>query len=121
MKLSDQQFLFAVQLNLLYSWLIEKGYKFTLGEAHRTPEQQDIYLQQGKTKVKHSLHQDRLAQDLNIFIDGQLTYDRHKLKPIGDFWESLSPENRWGGSWRGLIESGKSTFVDTPHFERRKK
>lgn len=120
MTLSDQQHLFATQLTMLFRWLTDKGYKYTLGEAHRPQEMQYLYLKEGKTKVDYSLHQDRLAIDLNIFIDGELTYDRDKLKPIGDYWESLSDRNRWGGSWRGLIDKGESTFVDTPHFERQK-
>jgi len=90
----------------------------TMGEVHRPPQMQKIYVSLGKSKVKISQHQKKLAGDLYIFLEGVLLEDRETLKPIGDFWESLDEHNRWGGSWRGMIESGKSSFVDTPHFER---
>ena len=64
-----------------------------------------------------SQHLKKLAIDLNIFKDGVLC-SAEQIRPIGKFWESLSPVNRWGGSWRGLVETGKSSFVDSPHFER---
>jgi hypothetical protein len=32
------------------------------------------------------------------------------LTPLGQYWESLSPKNQWGGFWR--------SFKDVPHFQR---
>lgn len=86
------------------------GLSPTAGELYRTPEQQALYLQQGKAKTPNSLHIQRLAIDLNFFRDGKLTYDKAVLAPLGAFWESLHPLNSWGGN-------GK-TLVDTPHFSR---
>ena len=54
-----------------------------------------------------------------FFKNGVLIENSKELFEIGKFWESLNEANRWGGSWRGLIESGKSTFNDYPHFERK--
>jgi len=49
-----------------------------------------------------------------------LTYVKEDLKPIGEFWESLNPLNRWGGELIiGYDEDNKPKF-DTCHFERRK-
>jgi hypothetical protein len=94
--------------------LIEKakslGIVLTGGELHRTPEQQQIYLKTGKSKTANSQHLKRLAIDFNFFINGQLTYEKNKMQALGDFWESLSPANRWGGNFK--------SFTDTPHFER---
>ena len=88
----------------------------TAGEMYRTQEQQDIYLKAGKSKAKHSRHQDRMALDLNFFewIGGilTLTYEKKNIQPLGDYWESLNPLNKWGGNWPPSI------IVDTPHFER---
>ena len=87
------------------------GWTVTAGELYRTAEQQAIYVKTGRSKTSNSFHLKRLAIDLNFFKDGKLVYDIAALKPIGDFWESLSPQNSWGGNWR--------SFKDVPHFERR--
>jgi hypothetical protein len=90
------------------------GLTISAGEMYRTQEQQDIYLQTGKSKKKHSRHQDRMAIDLNYFewIGGilTLTYKKEIVQPLGDYWESLNPLNEWGGNW--------TSFLDTPHFQR---
>lgn len=87
------------------------GWVVTAGELYRTAEQQDIYLKTGRSKTRDSYHLKRLAIDLNFFKDGKLVYDVHALKPLGDYWEGLSPQNRWGGNFQ--------SFKDVPHFERR--
>lgn len=96
----------------------ELGFVVTAGEAYRTQEQQAIYVKTGRSKTMNSEHGKRRAIDLNFFKDGKLC-GREEIKPLGNFWESLSPLNRWGGNWRGLVDSGKSDFIDAPHFERR--
>jgi len=99
--------------------LILEAQKFGLvvtgGELYRTQEQQDIHYKAGRSKLKHSLHQDRMAIDLNFFKKSgmgvmELTYNKADIQPLGDWWEKLTPLNRWGGNWSGLI--------DTPHFQR---
>ena len=97
----------AVKLILKAS---EMGFTLTGGELYRTVEQQHIYIQTNRSKTMASNHLLRCAIDLNFFKDGKLTYDIPLLKPIGDYWESLHPKNRWGGNWQ--------TFKDVPHFER---
>lgn len=81
----------------------------TAGELWRPQEMQDLYLKQGKTKAKTSNHTRRLAIDLNLFHDGALA-NVDLIRPLGTFWESLSPFNRWGGNF--------TTITDGPHFER---
>ena len=94
--------------------LIEKakqlGITLTGGELYRTLEQQAIYLKSGKSKTSKSKHLERLAIDFNFFVNGQLTYDKKTIQPLGDYWESLNTANRWGGNF--------TSFIDTPHFER---
>lgn len=94
------------------------GFVVTMGEAFRTTEQQMIYVQTGRSKTMNSEHLKRRAIDLNFFSNGKLC-GREEIKPLGDYWESLHPLNRWGGNWRGLVDASKSSFVDAPHFERR--
>ena len=62
-----------------------------------------------KTREQHGY---RLARDYDIWVNDELAYEKEKLQPIGDFWESLYPPNKWGGNFK--------KFVDTPHFERVK-
>ncbi len=75
------------------------GYELTGGELHRTQEQQDIYIKQGKTKVKYSKHQDRLAIDLILYINGVWRTDKISYKPLADYWKSLHPSNTSGYDW----------------------
>ena len=109
---------FLRHVRRLLDFADEIGFVVTLGEAYRTAEQQAIYVQTGRSKTMDSEHLKRRAIDLNLFKDGKLC-GRDGIKPLGDFWESLSPLNRWGGNWRGLVDAGKSSFIDAPHFERR--
>jgi len=86
------------------------GFQVTGGELFRTAEQQAIYVQKGLSKTQNSNHLRRLAVDLNFFIDGKLVQSKQEIQPLGDFWQSLNPKNRWGGNF--------TTILDTPHFER---
>ena len=111
MSSSDKQFEFIKDVALLILHVSNKGWKVTGGELFRTPEQQKIYLDSGKSKTMNSKHLQKLAIDLNFFKpNGDLTYNKEELQWIGDFWESLSDKNKWGGNWE--------SFVDTPHFPR---
>lgn len=116
MGLVTEQDAFLADLVKLLSRARDMGFIVTGGELFRTPEQQQIHIRAGRSKTMNSQHLKRLAIDLNFFIVGgngklTLTYDVDDLKPLGDYWESLSPANRWGGNWK--------SFKDTPHFERR--
>lgn len=115
MSLSKEQQAFTRDVVKLLNKAFELGYEITLGEALRTQEQQEIYIKTGKSKTSNSMHLKKCAIDLNCFKDGVLVEVPYEL---GKYWESLSPLNRWGGSWRGLVEANKSKFVDKPHFER---
>jgi len=119
MSLVQEQSQFLEDVALLILEAKKLHITLTGGELFRTPEMQEIYIKTGKSKTSNSMHLKRLAIDFNFFIDDNLVYEHESITKLGKYWESLNPKNRWGGSWRGLIESGKSTFVDTPHFERQ--
>lgn len=122
MSLIQEQIAFLRDLRKLYDHADTLGYFITQGEAERLLEMQMLHVKAGRSKTLNSEHLRRCAQDLNIFLmrEGKLCLcSREEIKPLGDFWESLSPKNRWGGNWRGLVDAGKSKFVDAPHFERR--
>lgn len=117
MGLRNEQVAFTDDLVKLLQFARAEGFEVTFGEVWRPLEMQKLYFDQGKSKTMKSSHLNRLAADLNIFKDGRLC-NHGEIKPLGQYWESLHPSNRWGGSWRGLVEAGKSKFIDSPHFER---
>ena len=119
MNLVLQQAIFLRDVVALLQYADGEGWTVTGGELWRPLEMQKVYFERGMSKTMRSPHMERLAIDLNFFRGFTLVTDREKLKPLGQFWEGLSPENRWGGSWRGLVEAGKSKFIDCPHFERK--
>lgn len=110
MTLSEEQAAFLLDVCKLVQFATSQGWRVTGGELWRTPEQQEIYFKTGKSKTMQSNHLRRLAIDLNFLKDGQPVYDKAALQKLGDYWESLNKQNRWGGSW--------VSFPDTPHFER---
>lgn len=108
MSLVTEQSAFLLDVCKLIQFATEQGFVVTGGELYRTPEQQKIYVDTGRSKTMKSKHLERLAIDLNFFKDGKLTYETSE---IGRYWESLSPKNSSGMFWK--------SFKDGPHFERR--
>ncbi len=100
------------------------GYRVTQGEAYRTKEQQEIHRKAGRSKVKTSQHQKRLADDIFIW-DNE---NPNKPAPdniwiaAGKWWERRNRKNRWGGRY-GLTKAEKAENKkigwDRWHFERR--
>ena len=133
-KLSEKQRIFTRNVACLIEFSFDVlEIELTFGEAHRTQSQillnyfgyavvregNSIALKKSKrlSKTLFSKHADRLAVDFNYFINGRLTYDFHKVQCLGKYWESLHPDNVWGGDFnKNGIKDG---FVDTPHFEMR--
>ena len=110
MSLSQEQAAFLRDMCKLVEYASSQGFLVTAGELYRTPEQQEIYVKTGRSKTLNSIHLKRCAIDLNFFKDGKIIWDKQMLAPLGAFWESLHPKNRWGGNFKSL--------VDCPHFER---
>lgn len=115
--LGQNQEIFAGQVAQLINKAIEAGFGVRLGECMRTPEQQKLYFQSGFSKTMDSQHLKKLAIDLNLIVNGRLA-TADEIRTLGKWWEALDVNNRWGGSWRGQVESGASKFIDAPHFER---
>lgn len=110
MSLVIEQAAFLQDVCKLIQHAAEQGWTVTGGELYRTPEQQEIYLKTGRSKTMASNHLKRCAIDLNFFKEGKLVWDKTLIAPLGAYWESLNPKNRWGGNFKSL--------VDVPHFER---
>ena len=110
MSLVAEQAAFLLDMGKLVQYATSQGWTVTGGELARTVEQQQIHVNDGRIKTMNSIHLKRCAIDLNFFKNGQLVWDKTQLAPIGAYWESLHPKNRWGGNFKSL--------VDVPHFER---
>ena len=110
MTLGQNQEKFTEDLAKLLNYLIDNGYAVRIGEVERTQAQQEIYIKEGKSKTANSMHLKRCAADLHIFKNGDWLQSKTQLQSIGDYWESLDKNNKWGGNFK--------SFIDAPHFER---
>jgi hypothetical protein len=105
MELSSKQQRFTLLISRLIFWAYSKGYALTFGEAYRTPEQAALNAKKG-TGIANSLHTQRLAVDLNLFIkdldSGVFQYqsDSKAYKKLGDYWKTLDPACAWGGDFK---------------------
>lgn len=108
MSLRKEQSIFLKNIAKLILWAFENGYELTGGELQRTMYQQRKYIQEGKSKTLRSRHLSKKALDLNLFIDGKYVADTDSHRPLGEYWKSLHPKNRWGGDWK---------FKDGNHYE----
>lgn len=108
MTLQQKQSVFAQNVARLIIHVDAIGLACTIGEVLRTKEQAEIYEKEGKG-IKNSLHCKKLAIDLHLFSPhGVYLTDFTSYEPLGKYWESLHPANRWGGFFKR---------VDSVHFE----
>lgn len=96
MTLRQRQSRFALMVASLIQQAHAMGYEVTLGEAWRPPAQATLMAAQGKG-IKHSLHIDRLAIDLNLFKNGAYLSSTEAHRPLGEWWEQQHADCRWGG------------------------
>jgi hypothetical protein len=116
MELGERQRAFTLMVAQLIIFAYARGYELTFGEAYRTDAQQELHLKSGKSRVKRSKHQDRLAVDFNLFVNGVFAKDAGAYRMLGEKWESLG--GRWGGRF-GVKPESYATEVgwDANHFE----
>lgn len=110
MTTSAEQAAFLLDVCKLVPFATDLGFVVTGGELMRTPYQQEEYVRRGLSRTLDSYHLQKLAIDLNFLKYGLLVHTRQELLPVGKYWESLSPQNYWGGNFKG--------FPDLGHFER---
>lgn len=95
-SLRQKQARFTRFVGLLIEYAYQNGYELTFGEAWRTPEQAQANARAGRG-IANSLHIERLAVDFNLFRNGAFLQKTEDHKPLGEYWESLAPDCRWGG------------------------
>lgn len=125
-SLSAKQQIFATNVGRFLVWIpTNPGYAVTLGEAYRTGAQAQLNaLGKGGRAVLATLlrnngypmladavttllgngigltlHERRLAIDLNLFIRGEYQTDSGRYARLGTYWKGLNPLNRWGGDF----------------------
>jgi hypothetical protein len=103
MSLSTEQAAFLLDMCKLIQYATDQGFVVTGGELARTPEQQALHVKAGRSKTMRSLHLKRCAIDLNFFLHGKIIWDKATIAPIGAYWETLHPKNRWGGNFKSLV------------------
>lgn len=96
MTLGQKQRLFTKLVGQLIAWAYANRYELTFGDAYRTPEQAAANAKAGKG-ISNSLHTQRLAVDLNLFVNGQYQTSTEAYRRMGEYWESLDPLCCWGG------------------------
>ena len=94
MSLRSTQSEFLVCVADLILWAQAEGFDLTGGDLWRSPEE---CIRRG---FAESIHGERLAIDLNLFIDGEYMTDSAAHAPLGEYWKSLHPLARWGGDFR---------------------
>ncbi len=98
MSESQQQRLFTKLIGHFIIWCYDQGYELTFGETWRSPEQAALNASKG-IGIKNSLHTERLAEDLNLWINDVLQEDSAAYKPLGDQWKTYHELCRWGGDF----------------------
>lgn len=98
--LGQKQRLFTRLVGLLIEYAYRNGYELTLGDAYRDPR---VHGEVGVKKSYSSavsVHKQRLAIDMNLFMGGSYLTDSAAHKPLGEYWKSLHHDCRWGGDFK---------------------
>lgn len=114
----EKQFQFSRMVGLLFMWMAEKDYKWSMGRCWESTDklqcphcgrehsQQELLVYNKRSKTMASKHLDRLAIDINLFTEEGKIAPVEDYLPIAEKWESLG--GKAGYRWK---------FVDAGHFE----
>lgn len=95
MSLRTEQSKFVVMIGKLITYADMRGYQLTFGDAYRDPR---VFGEIGVPKGygnRKSNHKNRLAVDLNLFVNGNYitNSDHYAFIDLVEFWIRI------GGSW----------------------
>ena len=127
MSLREKQEIFARTLGIFLNWMAEQNYHWTMGDCWRSTDEllcphcgtgvsyQELLKFNGRSKVLVSKHTERLAIDLNLFIDGKRA-EPEQYRPLAEKWESLGGR---AGFRFGVDPTDYATKAgwDAGHFE----
>lgn len=98
MTLRQKQSLFAKFVSALIIKAYANGYEVTLGDAHRSEEEQRRLHRLGVgVSPSKSCHPLKLAIDLHLFKAGRYLSSTESHRFLGEWWEQRHPLCRWGG------------------------
>jgi hypothetical protein len=93
MKLSEMQMVFMLGMSVLLRFIYKEYHTVTCGDFWAVPCKECGK----KNHMDDSLHEIRLAGDLNLFKDGVFLQETEDHKQFGEAWEKLHPNFKWGG------------------------
>jgi hypothetical protein len=96
---SKNQRLFVALTCKWLVWVHKNGYELTEGDGYRDPRVFGNFGERKGYGESQSYHKLRLAHDWNLFINGRYQTATEAHRPLGEYWESLHPRNRWGGRY----------------------
>ena len=109
-SLSRDQRDFTRCIGLLIAYAYDNGMELTMGDAYRDPRSHGHLGERIAYGNRNSNHKLRLAQDFNLFVDGEYQSSTEAHRSLGEWWEQLGAELgyplRWGGN-----------FNDGNHYE----
>ena len=117
MTLRQKQSLFVRLVAKLIEFAYANGMELTFGECWRTPEQAKRNADAGIGTL-NSLHIERLAIDLNLFVGGVYMPDSAAYTRLGEYWKSLHSSCRWGGDFKAPTRKDGNHFSLSPDGKR---
>ena len=99
---------FTEMVRQLLNFCYREGIKIQIDYVKSSYEEQKRLVETGKSWTMNSKHLLGKAIDLQIIKDGKFLVDGEEYEILGKYWESLSPNNIWGGRWKNK---------DVYHFE----
>lgn len=98
MTLSEKRCLFSQNVSKLVLWAGQRDYMLAYDQVKRT-ELEAVANAASGAGIANSLHNRGLAADLLLYINGVYQSNTLAHEPIGAYWKTLHPLNRWGGDF----------------------
>lgn len=95
--LREKQTRFAISFAKLILHAKKAGYDVTLGDVYRDPRVHGAMGYKVGYGAASSNHKQRLAGDINLFVVGKYVEGTEAHRELGEWWESLGDDYRWGG------------------------
>ncbi len=93
--LGQKQRAFTKMVAELILWAYKHGYELSMGDAYRDVRSHGKLGEKKAYGHPRSKHKQRLAVDLNLFIDGKYQSSTEAHRPLGQYWKKK------GGTWGG--------------------